>query len=270
MSPEPLWSPDYLIQGPSPKTASKSILHENVLILSFLFQLCNNRRQKRTVVDQVRSKNIFNHTIWFWRANDLCVVRTKVSKCEWRRTVLFYTKRAACFILLLQKAVKRRRCGGNLIWSFEFIFSLYDLTSSSIETAIRGREKDDKTWDSYCTNTNQIQWTGNEIIISRSAVQVVINLKLRSYCLVSCPNPSCSPGWSHFQWFIPFMSYLSHASPVFIPPSSWASSSLAVSSILAWSDLSLLHFPSIFLYSFFSLVTTPKVRWLTHNIFCLG
>ena len=141
------------------------------------------------MVDQVRSNNIFNHTIWFWRANDLCVVRKKVSKCEWRRTVLFYTKRAACFILLLQKAVKRRRCGWNLIWSFEFIFSLYDLTSSSIETAIRGREKDDKTWDSYCTNTNQIQWTGNEIIISRSAAQVVINLKLRSYCLVSCPNP---------------------------------------------------------------------------------
>ena len=91
---------------------------------------------------------------------------------EKSQTVLFYTKGAACYTL--QKAVKRPSAVvgiefDQLSLSFEFIFSLYDLTSSSIETAIRGGEKDDKTSVASCTKCyqDQIQWTGNEIIISR-------------------------------------------------------------------------------------------------------
>ena len=100
----------------------------------------------------------------------------------------------SCCIIIQQSTEKRRLCCDlNLIWSFEFISLSYDLTSSSIETAIRGREKAIRPEIVVQRSTkcyqDQIQWTGNEIVISPSAVQVVINLKLRSYCLVSCPQP---------------------------------------------------------------------------------
>ena len=66
------------------------------------------------------------------------------------------------------KAVKRRSAVVGIEFdqpslSFEFIFSLYDLTSSSIETAIRGREKDDKTsvasyQDQMLARPNSMDW----------------------------------------------------------------------------------------------------------------
>ena len=128
MSLGPLWSPDYLIQGSSPKLlqnqcSMKMIIlsyfhvctnYKNtnvlwkILILSSLFQLCNNRRQKRTAVDQVRSKTILNQDYFLC----FCVDRTslplwvekdhKVLRVAWRILLLLNA-----YVTVTQNAVKR-------------------------------------------------------------------------------------------------------------------------------------------------------------------
>ena len=70
----------------------------------------------------------------------------------------------------------------------------YDLTSSSIETAIRGREKAIRPEivvqrSTKCSTKTKFNGLEMKLLSHSSEVQVVINLKLRSYCLVSCPQP---------------------------------------------------------------------------------
>ena len=198
MSLGPLWSPDYLIQGPSPKLLQNqcSIKNDNlviftcapitkntnvlwkILILSSLFQLCNNRRQKRTAVDQVRSKTILNQDYFLC----FCVDRTSLPLwVEKDHKVL----RAAWKILLLLNAyvtVTQPKCGETTLLdgfnSFQFIsliwiyFAVVWFNLELHWDGDKGREKDDKTSAVVgCTKCyqDQIQWTGNEIIISGSA-----------------------------------------------------------------------------------------------------
>ena len=193
MSLGPLWSPDYLIQGPSPKLLQNQCSMKNVhvctnykntnvlwkiLILSSLFQLCNNRRQKRTAVDQVRSKTILNQDYFLC----FCVDRTslplwvekdhKVLRVAWRILLLLNA-----YVTVTQNAVKWP-CSMVSIYfnsSLSLIWIYFAVVWFNLELhwdGDKGREKGDKTSAVVgCTKCyqDQIQWAGNEIIISGSA-----------------------------------------------------------------------------------------------------